>query len=103
MPLYEFSCEECGRFDIRMAVATATAPCPACHGNGVRVFSAPGGRGPRMRLRLGGAAALARVDRAVDGAPSTGPMPAGVRLDGGGRPRILRSGRGERRPWQLGH
>jgi hypothetical protein len=70
------------------------------------MFSAPGGRAPRRQRQLEGlhGPALRRVDRAQSGDAAIGGLPAGVRLDGSGKPRAKPSSRhDDRRPWQLGH
>jgi putative FmdB family regulatory protein len=44
VPVYEFTCEGCGAFDILRPMAEAGEPvaCPACGGEAQRVFSPPG-------------------------------------------------------------
>ncbi|GGO77571.1 FmdB family zinc ribbon protein [Nonomuraea cavernae] len=43
MATYEYRCLDCGSFEIRLPIGTATAvcDCPACHLPAPRVFSAP--------------------------------------------------------------
>lgn len=108
MPLYEYRCTGCGPFEVRRepALAAADAACPGCGAPAARRFSAPGGRVPRRQRQLEGVGGPGRrrVDRALTGAPATGMLPAGVRLDGSGKPRAGKSSRpDDRRPWQLGH
>jgi putative FmdB family regulatory protein len=108
MPLYEYRCTGCGPFELRreLALAVADAACPACGAPAPRMFSAPGGRVPRRQRQLEGLSGpgLRRLDRAQTGAPAIGTLPAGVRLDAGGKPRARPSSRPDGgRPWQLGH
>jgi len=107
MPRYDFRCSRCGPFEVRaeLSVVGGGAACPSCGALAVRMFSAPGGRVPRRQRQLEGLSdtALRRVDRVQAGVPSSGGLPLGARLDGGGRPLMPRSGRDDRRPWQLGH
>ncbi|HWF52391.1 MAG TPA: zinc ribbon domain-containing protein [Solirubrobacteraceae bacterium] len=108
MPLYEYRCTGCGPFELHreLALAAADAACPGCGAPAARMFSAPGGRVPRRQRQLEGLSGpgRGRLDRAQTGAPATGTLPAGVRLDGSGKPRARPSSRAdERRPWQLGH
>jgi putative FmdB family regulatory protein len=44
MPVYAFSCADCGPFDVtrRAAYAGAPAACPACGAEARRVFTPPG-------------------------------------------------------------
>jgi putative FmdB family regulatory protein len=44
MPIYAFSCAECGGFELTRASADAAAPgvCPSCGREGRRVFTPPG-------------------------------------------------------------
>jgi putative FmdB family regulatory protein len=43
MPLYAYSCDRCGLFEVRRSVSEvrARARCPACGAVGTRVFTAP--------------------------------------------------------------
>jgi putative FmdB family regulatory protein len=43
VPIYEFSCADCGSFDLTRPVAESGAParCPMCGGEARRVFSPP--------------------------------------------------------------
>ncbi|MFJ9027665.1 zinc ribbon domain-containing protein [Streptomyces sp. NPDC102274] len=43
MATYEYSCDRCGTFDLRLPIGTAdsTSRCPICEGIAKRVFSAP--------------------------------------------------------------
>jgi putative FmdB family regulatory protein len=43
MAVYEYTCDECGQFDIRLAIGTAPAGyhCPGCARTARRVFSPP--------------------------------------------------------------
>ncbi|HEY7144979.1 MAG TPA: zinc ribbon domain-containing protein [Streptosporangiaceae bacterium] len=52
MPVYVFSCRDCGTFELSRPMADAgdAARCPACRGESRRVFTPPG---------------LARLDRPV--------------------------------------
>jgi putative FmdB family regulatory protein len=40
---YEYRCDDCGGFEQRMTMGTATAsaPCPTCGRNAKRIFSVP--------------------------------------------------------------
>jgi putative FmdB family regulatory protein len=44
MPMYVFTCRECGPFELTrpMAQAGGAAYCPACHREARRVFTPPG-------------------------------------------------------------
>ena len=44
MPIYAFTCEACGGFDVtrRSAEAAAPAACPRCGADAQRVFTPPG-------------------------------------------------------------
>ncbi len=44
MPVYAFSCDKCGPFDVSRPMASAgeAARCPACHQQARRVFTPPG-------------------------------------------------------------
>ena len=44
MPIYAFTCERCGPFDLTRPMAESGAParCPRCAGEGARVFTPPG-------------------------------------------------------------
>ena len=108
MPVYDYGCDACGRFERAgpMASASADVTCPDCGREAARVFSAPGGRSARSARVLGSfdPAALARVGRAADGVPQTGALPTGRTLPGGRAPRRAPTVRpAGRRPWQLGH
>jgi len=106
MLLYEYRCSSCGPFDAHVATSTAAgrAACPSCGVPAERIFSAPGGRGPRRQRQLAGlsTATLRRIDRAAAGAASIGALPADAPLGRGGRP-MSRPRTDERRPWQIGH
>ncbi|WP_084965594.1 zinc ribbon domain-containing protein [Thermoactinospora rubra] len=43
MATYEYCCGDCGRFEVRLPIGTATAvrDCPECHRPAPRVFSSP--------------------------------------------------------------
>jgi putative FmdB family regulatory protein len=53
MPVYVFTCRECGSFELSrpMAEAGAAAYCPACHGEARRVFTPPSLRRLAMPMR----------------------------------------------------
>lgn len=44
MPIYEFSCENCGPFEQRRGFSQASEPidCPTCQTPATRLYSAPG-------------------------------------------------------------
>jgi putative FmdB family regulatory protein len=44
MPMYEYACPCCGRFEKRLAMGSApcTHACPTCGGTAKRVYSPPG-------------------------------------------------------------
>jgi putative FmdB family regulatory protein len=42
MPLYAFSCDACGVFDVWRPVTDAAADCPTCGGPARRHFTPPG-------------------------------------------------------------
>lgn len=82
MPLYEFSCPQCGPFDLRrdMQDVADAAVCPSCDRPARRVYSFSGGRPWSGPLRDATRADRARVDRARSGEPLiTGP-PSSRRL-----------------------
>ncbi|MGI8411444.1 MAG: zinc ribbon domain-containing protein [Solirubrobacteraceae bacterium] len=105
--LYEYRCSSCGPFDAHVAGSSPAsgAACPSCGAAAERMFSAPGGRGPKRQRQLQGLspAALGHVERAQVGAVSIGPLPAGAAVARGGRPMRSRPRADERRPWQIGH
>lgn len=107
MPLYEYACAGCGKFERRAGAGSASAPlaCPSCGRLAARSFTAPGGRGPRRDLLLGGlgAAPLARISRSEAGDPSLGALPAGRRIGVGGPPPLPPVVHEPGRPWQVGH
>ena len=97
MPLYAFACAACGPFDLQrpMAAAADPAACPACAGDAVRVFTAPG-----STVRSPGAVADA-VDERSRHAPERV-----QRTVGGGHGHDHGHGGGKRspgRPWQISH
>jgi putative FmdB family regulatory protein len=53
MPVYVFSCPECGRFELSlpMARAAGAASCPGCAREARRVFTPPGLTRPGSPLR----------------------------------------------------
>lgn len=76
MPVYAFSCPDCGPFDESrtMGRALEPAPCPSCAQPSRRVYTVPGGRSPAGPLALAGRSDAARVERARSGEPViTGP------------------------------
>jgi putative FmdB family regulatory protein len=107
MPAYEYRCPACGPFEREqpsMLASAAPVACGSCGLESARVFSAPGGRGPRRARQLDGAgrATLARVDRSEEGVPRVGAPPAGRRMYGG-VPAPSGHSHQAGRPWQLGH
>jgi putative FmdB family regulatory protein len=44
VPIYAFTCAECGPFEVQRPVTEAGAPasCPSCRGEARRVFTPPG-------------------------------------------------------------
>jgi putative FmdB family regulatory protein len=111
MPLYGYRCPACGPFDAfgPAALAAGGALCPSCRAPAARTFTAPAVRAPNRQRQLEGLSrsGLRRVEKAQAGGATSGPLPAGARLDGKGRPVGAhgRAGAGaaDRRPWQLGH
>jgi putative FmdB family regulatory protein len=103
MPPYGYRCPACGDFEARAPPerAGAPAPCPACGTASGRTFSAPGVRSAARARALDrlGPTGVERADRALEGRPSVGALPAGVPA-AGGRP-VARSPR--IRPWAIGH
>jgi putative FmdB family regulatory protein len=82
VPLYEFRCPECGRFDVLrdMQDAGDITPCPSCDHPAQRLYTVSGGRPSMGRSQEPGKADRARMDRARSGEPViTGP-PSGRRL-----------------------
>jgi putative FmdB family regulatory protein len=107
MPVYEYSCPACGSFDREQPFALASAApvaCGSCGLESARVFSAPGGRGPRRTRQLEGAgtSTLKRVDRSEQGIPRVGAPPPGRHMHGG-VPAPTEHTKHASRPWQLGH
>lgn len=43
MPLYEFKCDDCGKFELWRSMAESSHPayCPSCQTLGKRIFSPP--------------------------------------------------------------
>jgi putative FmdB family regulatory protein len=95
MPVYEFSCGECGSFDLVRPVADVEAPaeCPSCGTRARRRFTPPG---------------LALLDRpmrrALDSEEKSAHEPAVV-SERRGRPLPHRHGHGHGAPmpWVVGH
>lgn len=95
MPVYEFSCRECGCFDLRRSVAEVEAPawCPVCGTRARRRFTPPW---------------LARLDRpmrrALDSEEKSAHEPAVV-SERRGRPLPHRHAQGHaaQMPWVVGH
>ncbi len=81
MPVYAFSCPDCGPFDARreMGQVTHPAPCPSCAQPSRRRYTVPGGRSPAGPLAAAGRADAARVDRARSGEPVVTGPPTGRR------------------------
>jgi putative FmdB family regulatory protein len=107
MPVYEYSCPACGPFERDQPVALASAApvaCGVCGRESARVFSAPGGRGPRRARQLDGAGPLTRgrIDRSEQGIPEVGTPPPGRRMHGG-VPAPAAHPPHPSRPWQVGH
>ena len=107
MPVYEYSCPACGPFERDQPGTLASAGPVACASCGLpseRVFSVPGGRGPRRARQLDGVgrAGLERIDASEQGVPRVGTPPAGRRMHGG-VPLPDAHAKHPGRPWQLGH
>jgi putative FmdB family regulatory protein len=107
MALYEYSCPACGPFEREQPGSLASAApvaCASCGLESARVFSAPGGRGPRRARQLDGAgrSTLARLDRSEQGIPTVGAPPPGRRMHGG-VPAPPGHVHRASRPWQVGH
>jgi putative FmdB family regulatory protein len=107
MALYEYSCPACGIFEREQPGALASAApvaCGCCGLESARVFSAPGGRGPRRTRQLDGAgrATLQRIDRSEQGIPRVGAPPPGRHIHGGA-PSPSGNPEHASRPWQVGH
>ena len=78
MPVYEYTCEACGPFELWLSVLDAASPrtCPACDAPARRHFTPPGVARTPAPMR----AARDREERsahepAVVGAPSGRPLP----------------------------
>ncbi|MGP1375857.1 MAG: FmdB family zinc ribbon protein [Almyronema sp.] len=86
MPLYEFSCADCGIFDEWRSLATRSDPayCPSCQTLGKRVFSAPALLSGSVRLKRESPEPQ-RVQRDLE------PQQPRVKSHTGGR------------PWMIGH
>jgi putative FmdB family regulatory protein len=107
MPAYEYRCPACGVFEREQPGSLASAApvaCGCCGLESARVFSAPGGRGPRRARQLDGAgrATRERIERSEAGIPRAGPPPAGRRMYGGVPATPPHAGH-PGRPWQVGH
>ncbi len=59
MPIYEFACASCGERFEELVPAGAYVPCPACGGEGQRVYS------PVTTLKIGPQGADARRSNAT--------------------------------------
>ncbi|WP_372455771.1 FmdB family zinc ribbon protein [Nonomuraea sediminis] len=61
---YEYRCVDCGRFEVRLPIGTATpaCDCPECHRPAARVFSSP----YLSRVPPAVAAALGREERSQE-------------------------------------
>jgi putative FmdB family regulatory protein len=109
MATYGYRCAWCGPFERRANPRAPGAPalCPSCGALAPRAYSSPGGRSPRRARRLDGvgAAGRERVDRAEEGAPTVGRIPAAGRPVHGGvpAPGPAPAPAGHGRPWQVGH
>ncbi len=82
MPVYEYRCPTCGRFDLHRPLDESSRParCPTCAESSTRVFTVPGGRSTSGALGRASTSERALVDRARGGEPTrTGP-PSGRRL-----------------------
>lgn len=94
MPIYQFSCERCGPFDLQRPMAEAAAPaaCPDCAAAAARVFLAPAFRAP---IAAGVRAGLAAEERSRE-APA---RVNGAQIGHGHQHHAHGGGR----PWQLSH
>lgn len=92
MPLYEFECPLCGRFEklCRLGEAASSAACSRCQRPAARIVSAP---------------RLARITRAERTARErnecAAEQPRCARIDRAGHGAAVNHGHG--RPWMLGH
>jgi len=91
--LYEFTCPDCGPFEVRRPMGESAVPaaCPSCAGEARRVFTPPGiYRTPLHVRRARGMEEKSAHEPAVVGERRGRPMPH--RHHGPGSP-----------PWVLGH
>ena len=105
MPLYEYACDGCGRFERWRHYATAGEPadCPHCGTTAPRVFGPPFVRSPAGPFAGAGRTVRERVERSHTGEPvRTETAPRGPSVH-----HVLEHGRGHRhtaaRPWLMGH
>lgn len=90
MPLYEYKCETCGRFEQWRTLAEVSTPmlCPTCEAVAKRVFSAPNvNLNSSLRRRSGEAKKPQVVKRSQDQEPAT--------------PKYSQQPNG--RPWMISH
>lgn len=93
MPIYDFTCGDCGPFDLRRSFAEAGEPvtCPSCGEEAKRVYSMPNTR----RMPAGLSNAMHRAEKSAH-EPEVVSRPAGAAASHGHR-------HGHARPWSLGH
>ncbi len=88
MPLYAYTCTECGPFDAWRGVdeGLVPPPCPGCAGSTRRVYTAPATRSRSGAFAGASAADSGRRDRALTGEPVVTGPPTGRRVTGGRHP-----------------
>ncbi|MBT9312228.1 FmdB family zinc ribbon protein [Leptothoe kymatousa] len=91
MPLYDYTCSDCGDFEVwrKMAEVSNPMPCPKCDTVAKRIFTAPNIslNSASLTSRIKGSSEPRLVQRRQDAAPS----PRKNQTVPGGR------------PWMLGH
>ncbi len=94
MPIYEFVCDRCGRFELRRSVTSAGAParCPSCEAEAHRLYSAPGLTTTPASLRR-------RIERGPEPKVVTRPQSEPDTTTGRKERRYQSPGR----PWQVAH
>lgn len=82
MPVYSYSCAECGSFDHRRPAEQSSAPlpCPRCDAATTRVYTVPATPSRAGALAMGTDRERATIRRALSGEPSATGGPSGARL-----------------------
>lgn len=110
MPLYDYECEDCGRFSgfNKMSDCNEPLPCPSCGAAGRRVLSAPNlacmsqdnRRAWERNERSAHEPMAKRKGCGCSGAHSCG---TGKSQEAAAKPALQQSSKLSSRPWMLGH